>query len=160
MKRHNVCKRHIAIDTGFKQTEGTIFPLCYFNGIKNFNCFQMYIWRTVPKLSVNFGNHNRKTLTRIDLQARPGILVLQNHNTVTNVDQICRRSAISFPFIMHTEYTVLSARSSDSCSSGFVWNQSPSIGIDNIIKWHHHWTSVLSTKGEYFWYTCDRIKGN
>ena len=25
MKRHNVCKRHVAIDTGFKQTEGAIF---------------------------------------------------------------------------------------------------------------------------------------
>ena len=27
VKRHNVCKRHVAIDTGFKQTERTIF-LC------------------------------------------------------------------------------------------------------------------------------------
>ena len=25
VKRHNVCKRHIAIDTGFKQTERTNF---------------------------------------------------------------------------------------------------------------------------------------
>ena len=24
VKRHNVCKRHVAIDTGFKQTERTI----------------------------------------------------------------------------------------------------------------------------------------
>ena len=27
VKRHNVCKRHVAIDTDFKQTERTIF-LC------------------------------------------------------------------------------------------------------------------------------------
>ena len=25
VKRHNVCKRHVAIDTGFKQTERSIF---------------------------------------------------------------------------------------------------------------------------------------
>ena len=25
VNRHNVCKRHVAIDTGFKQTERTIF---------------------------------------------------------------------------------------------------------------------------------------
>ena len=31
LKSHNVCKRHIAIGTGFKQTEH--FSACYFIGI-------------------------------------------------------------------------------------------------------------------------------
>ena len=37
VKRHNVCKRHVAIGTGFKQTERTIFSPRYFNGIQ-INC--------------------------------------------------------------------------------------------------------------------------
>ena len=31
--------------------------------------------------------------------------------------------------VTHTEDTVLPARSSDSCSRGFVWNQLPRVGI-------------------------------
>ena len=34
MKRHSVCKRHVAIDTGFKQTERTIFLHVILMGLK------------------------------------------------------------------------------------------------------------------------------
>ena len=34
VKRHNVCKRHVSIDTGFKQTERAIFSARHFNGLK------------------------------------------------------------------------------------------------------------------------------
>ena len=57
MKGHNVCKCHFSIDTGFKQTEHTIFSPRYFNGIKIVAVFTIFE-ETVPKLSVNFGNHS------------------------------------------------------------------------------------------------------
>ena len=34
VKCHNVCKRHVAIDTGFKQTERTIFLQIISMGLK------------------------------------------------------------------------------------------------------------------------------
>ena len=34
VKRHNVCKRHVAIDTGFKQIERTIFLHVISMGLK------------------------------------------------------------------------------------------------------------------------------
>ena len=84
------------------------FSPCYFNGIKIVTAFKCYFKETMPKLSVNFGNHNSQHLTRTDLQARSGISVLRNHSTVTNLDQNCRWSAICFPLVTHTEDTVLS----------------------------------------------------
>ena len=58
LKLHNVYKRHIAIDTSFKQTERTISFPRYFNGIKIVHPFKCLFEETVPKLPVNFGNHN------------------------------------------------------------------------------------------------------
>ena len=54
VKRHNVCKRHVAIDTGIKQTERAISPR-YFNGTKIAIAFKCE--ETMPELSVNFGNY-------------------------------------------------------------------------------------------------------
>ena len=58
LKLHNVYKRHIAIDTSFKQTECTISFPRYFNGIKIVTAFKCIFEETVQKLPVNFGNHN------------------------------------------------------------------------------------------------------
>ena len=57
MERHNVCKHHAAIDTGFKQTEGTIFIHVISMGIKIVTAFKCIFEETMPKLSVNFENH-------------------------------------------------------------------------------------------------------
>ena len=57
MKRYNVYKRHISIDTGFKRTECPIFPR-YSNGIKIGTAFKCIFEETLPKLLVNFGNRN------------------------------------------------------------------------------------------------------
>ena len=112
---------------------------------KNWNCFQMYIWRNCAKIVCDFFEIvTHKTLTRTNIPALSWISVLQNHNyTVTNVDQICRWSAISLPLVTHTENTVLLAWSSDSCSGGFVWNQLPRVGI---ITWSNDVITVPAYK--------------
>ena len=56
VKRHNVCQLHISIYTGFKQTERTIF-LHVINGTKIATALKCIFKKTMPKLSVNFGNH-------------------------------------------------------------------------------------------------------
>ena len=58
MKSHNVCKCHISIDTGFKQTEHTIFLRVTSMGIKILTTFKCIFEETESKLSVNFGNYN------------------------------------------------------------------------------------------------------
>ena len=57
MKRHNVCKRHFAIDTGVKQTERTFSLHVISIGIKIVTAFKYILEETMPKLLVNFGNH-------------------------------------------------------------------------------------------------------
>ena len=47
VKRHNVCKCHVAIDTGVKQFERTIFPTLF---QWNCNCFQVYFWRNCAEI--------------------------------------------------------------------------------------------------------------
>ena len=51
VKRHNVCKRHVTIDTGVKQTERTIFlhVTCYFNRIRIVNVFKCIFEEIVPQ---------------------------------------------------------------------------------------------------------------
>ena len=49
---------YVAIGTGFKQTELTIFSPRYFNGIKISTAFKCILEEKKIKLSVNFGNHN------------------------------------------------------------------------------------------------------
>ena len=54
-KRHNVCKRHVAIETCFKQTERTIFSPHYFNEIKIATaCFQVHFWKNYAKIVSRF----------------------------------------------------------------------------------------------------------
>ena len=48
-----LCKRHVPIGTGFKQTDYTIF----LHGIKIAPAVKCIFEENVPKLSVNFGNH-------------------------------------------------------------------------------------------------------
>ena len=63
-------KRHVAIDTDFKQIERTIFLPRYFNGIKIVTAFKRIFEETLPKLSVNFGNHiSQATLIRTNIPA-------------------------------------------------------------------------------------------
>ena len=57
VKRHNICNRHVAIDTEVKQTERTSFSIRYFNGIKIVTAFKCNFEETMPKLSFNLGNH-------------------------------------------------------------------------------------------------------
>ena len=54
VKRHNVYKRHVASDSGFKLNVSFFSTLFQWDK-KKCNCFQMY---NVQKLSANFGNHN------------------------------------------------------------------------------------------------------
>ena len=89
VKRHNVCNRRVATDTGFKQTERTIFFPCYFNGIKIVTAFKYIFEETMPKLSVNFRNHTSQNSNKNQYSGTSVNLVLLHHNTVTNVDQIC-----------------------------------------------------------------------
>ena len=100
----------------------------------------------MPKLSVNFWNRNSQDSHK---NQYPGPVLnfgfIRNHNTVTNVDQICRWSAISLSLVAHTEDTVLPARSSDSCSGGFVWNQLPRVGI---ITWSNDVIAVPTYKNK------------
>ena len=59
MKRHNACKRHVFLDTGFKQTDPSPFSSRYPNGIKkNYTAFKRKFEETVPKLLANSGNCN------------------------------------------------------------------------------------------------------
>ena len=73
VKRHNVCKRHVSIDTSFKQTERTIPPPRYFNGIKIVTAFKCIFGekKTVQKLSVYFGNRiSQEPISRPCLEFR------------------------------------------------------------------------------------------
>ena len=127
VKCYNVCKRHRC------QANWTYhFSSCYFNGIKIVNVVKCIFEEIMPKLSVNFGNISHKTLTRINILVPSVIWVLLHHDTVTNVDQICRWSAISFSLIAHTEVTVSPAWSSNSCCGWFVWNQL------HVLVWRHN----------------------
>ena len=58
VNRHNVCKRHGFLDTGFKQTGPSPFSPRYPNGINNRTAFKCKSEETVSKLSVNSGNRN------------------------------------------------------------------------------------------------------
>ena len=130
------CKSHVSTDT--VQTNWTRhFFHTLFQWDKNWNCwtaFKYIFEETVPKLSLILEIVTHTNFTRTNIPALSWISVLRNHNTVTNVDQICRWSVIFLPLVTHTEDTVLPARSSDSCSSGFVWNQLLVLRV-GIITW-------------------------
>ena len=121
VKCHNVCKRHAAIGTGFKQTECTIF-LHIISMELNCNCFQVNFVRNFVKTVSKFW---KSYLTRTNILVPSVILVLLHHNTVVNVDQICCSNAVYFTLVTHTEVIGSPAQSSNSCSGSgwFVWNQ-------------------------------------
>ena len=83
----------------------------------------------MPKLPVNFVNHISQDSNKNEYLGPVVILVLLHHNTLTNVDQICRVSVISFSLETHKKVAVLAARSFDSYSGWFVWNQLPHVGV-------------------------------
>ena len=75
VKRHNVCKRHGFLDTGFKQTERTIFVLCYFNE---------------KKLGAHFERSCRK-IERKFRRKMPGYFAVEcQHHSMQNPCQIFR----------------------------------------------------------------------
>ena len=117
----------------------------YFNRIQIVTAFKcsLYLKKLCQNCQLIFEIITHKTLTRTNIQTRSWISVLRNHNIVTNVDQICRWSAIFFPLVTHTVFTVywytvnwwvmtcchlLSARSFHPCSSGF-YSQLPRTGM-------------------------------
>ena len=53
LKRHNVCKRHVAVDTGAKQTERTIFLNVISMGLNGIY-FKVHFWRNCAKIVSNF----------------------------------------------------------------------------------------------------------
>ena len=57
VKHHNVCNCHVAIDTRFQTNSTYHFSPFYLNGIKIVTAFKYNFEETMPKLSVNFGNH-------------------------------------------------------------------------------------------------------
>ena len=55
VRRHNVCKRHVAIDTSVKQTERTIFLQVISVEQKLSLLSSAFFEEEMPKVSVNFG---------------------------------------------------------------------------------------------------------
>ena len=117
-KRHNVCKSHAAIDTGFKQNELTIF--------------------------LHFFSLSHKTLTRTNISVTSVISVLLHNNTVTNVNQICRWSAIFFSLITRISYCI-------TCMIIrlmlwlFCLKPVTTCWCESTIKWRHNCTSAQRT---------------
>ena len=107
VKRHNVCKRHVSNDTGSKQIERAIFPMLFQWDKKIGTAFKCILEETMPKLSLNFGNRNSQNSHKNNIPALSWISVLRNHNTVKDVDQISRWSAVSLP-LNQNEYAPFS----------------------------------------------------
>ena len=126
-----------------------ICPHGNFNGMKIVTSFKCIFELIVPKLSVNVGNHNSQDCHK-NRSPSPvwnfGFTAPQySDKSWSNLPLKCHIFPNSFSLATHTEDSVLSARSSDSCYSGFVWNQFPRVGIDNINQSRHHCTSVFAS---------------
>ena len=111
---------------------------------ENCICFQMYIWRNCAQIVSKFGNHNSQDLTRTNITVQSWISVLRNHNTVTNVDQICRWSVISFPLVTHNTHRRYWIYQRDHSIHALVVCLEPvtTCWNDNVIIWRHICTSV------------------
>ena len=135
MKRHNVCKRHIAIGTDVKLVSYH-FPPRYFNGIELVTAFKCIFEETMPKLSVNFGNHISQDSHK---NQYPGSVC----NFGFTASQYSDRCWSNLPLKCHifltlTEVTGSPARSSNSCSGWFVWTSY------QVLAWkHNNMTSSL-----------------
>ena len=77
VKRHNLCKHHVAIDTGVKQTERTIFLHVISMGLRLQLLSRAFLKENIPKLSVTkiLEIISHKTLTRTNIQVPSVILV-------------------------------------------------------------------------------------
>ena len=75
------------------------------------------------KLSVNYRNCKSKDSHKNRSPSPVWNFGFTKAQYSDKVDQICCWSAMSLPSVTHREDTVLLVRSSDSFSSGFVWNQ-------------------------------------
>ena len=93
----------------------------------------------MPKLSVNFGNHISQNSQRTNIPVLSVISVSLHHNTVINVRQIYRWSAMSFSLVTHTDHL------HDHPIHALVglFGTSYHVLVWSIIKWHHHSISVL-----------------
>ena len=96
------------------------FSPCYFSGIRIVTA-SMCIFEETAKIVRKFW---KSYLTRSNIQVPSVSLDLLHHNTVTNVDQICRWSAMSFSLVTHTEVTLSPARLADPCSGWFMFGTS------------------------------------
>ena len=88
-----------------------------------YNCVQVYFWKNDVKFVYKFWKSH---LTRTNIPVLFVILVLLNHNTVANVDQILLLKCHIF-LIGNTHRN--NEQSSDSWSGWFVWNQLPCAGM-------------------------------
>ena len=95
-----VCKHHVSLTLVSNKLNTPFFSML-FQWVKKMELLLNVYLKRVQKWLVNFRNVTRKSLTRTNIPAMSSILVLQNHNTVTNVHQICCWSAISLPLVKH-----------------------------------------------------------
>ena len=94
VKRHIVCKSHVAIDTGVKRIERTVFLPCYFNGTKLVPAFKCICWRNTHSQD----SHKNQYPSSVcyfgftEPWYRDKMLI-----------KFCRWNALSFSLVTHTE---------------------------------------------------------
>ena len=121
------------------------FSSRYFNGIKIVTTFKCIFEATVPKLLVNFGNHNSQDSQRTNIPAPFEISVLLKYNTETNVHQIWRWSATSFSLVYtQRKYYCITCTVIQFMPFWVCLEPVTTCWYDSIIKWHHHCTSVVN----------------
>ena len=103
VKHHYVLKRYCYLDTGFKQTGPSPFSPCYSNGINSWTTFKYKLEKLCQNCQQILKILNNKTLTRTNIQTLSWILILQSHNTATNVDDMLLNCHIFTIGKTHTE---------------------------------------------------------
>ena len=143
MKRHNVCKRHVArCQWHWCQTNWTYhFSPRYFKGIRIETALKCSIFEeTMPKLSVNFGNHYLTRLSQ-ETTCNFGLTAPQYSDKCwSNLPQKCRMFLIGNT---HWSYRITCA-----ITWFMVWlvclEPVTMCWCRSIINWRHHCTSVCS----------------
>ena len=97
----------------------------YFNGIKIVTAFKCIFEETVPKLSFNFRNHNSQDSHLIQYPGPVFNFGFMEAQYNDNLPLKCRIFPIGNTY---RSYCINSAIY-DSCSSWFVWNQLPCVGM-------------------------------
>ena len=101
----------------------------HFNGIKIVTAFKCIFEETMPKLSVDFGNH----ISQDSYKNQYPSPVCNFSFTAPQYGDKCWSNLppkCHIFLIGNTQVTVSPARSSDSCSDRFVWNQLPRVAVE------------------------------